>query len=89
MVFSLLIDAELTAEGRRIASGSTEFLLEILLPLLDKNHDKEERTLTRLISILTELRTTAQLLFGVNMFVTQNSNDWALPKADLFTEFFH
>ena len=84
----LVIDAELSEAGRRIASISTDFLIQVLLHLFDKNHDKEERTFTRLMSILTELRTRTLLMLKVQMCVNENSVDWNIPKSNIYSDFF-
>ena len=83
------LDAVLTEEGQKIRESSTDYLMDTLIQLLEKNHEPEEKILCRLISTMTEIRTVSQLCFGVHIRIVQNVQDWSLPKLNLYHAFFN
>ena len=50
------LDASLSAYTQKIASNSTDYLLDILLKLIEHNHDYEDHTIAKICLISYDIR---------------------------------
>ena len=73
-------DVELSANGRRIAEESAEYIRDALLHSLEKNHDPEERIFSKICMILCDLRVSQFALQKICNCFVKVADQFMLPQ---------
>ena len=83
LIWTLFSDAEnISPFARHTANKTTEQLLETLQYLIDRNHDPEEHTLTKVLDILTRLRSFTEFYKIYQNNLIHDSNELGLLPSE-------
>ena len=80
-------DENISHDGRRILSNSSEFLIETLDYLLKKNHDPEDLTMSKVIQIISDCKELEPVFRATHHNMIEDAAGLQLPQIylDLFT----